>query len=529
MPTKPLSASRRSPALKLAAFFAAACLTQSAAAMGRKPEDAGAEDTLIQTLKENAQLAIQAPEFPADADWLNVARPLTMQDLRGRIVLLDFWTFCCINCLHTLPRLKELEEKYPDTLTVIGVHSAKFSNESQTPNIRANVQRYGIGHPVINDSRLALWEAYGTRAWPTLTLIDPQGFVLLQLSGEGNEKTIDRAIAWVAVEHAKDKTLAPKPIPLQRETVKNQGKLLFPGKLLAADGKIYVSDSGHNQIRVISLEGRILQTIGSGQAGFKDGSFSEAAFSLPQGLAYDGKRLYVADTNNHAVRAIDLEHQTVSTLAGTGSQAPTLQSLKEQPGIATPLNSPWDLALANNRLYIAMAGAHQIWSINLQNNAVGLLAGDGREALRDGTLAAASFAQPSGITADDTGNLYVADSESSAVRKIDLAAGRVETLIGKGLFDFGDRDGSWAEAALQHPLGILWHNGALFLADSYNHKIKRLLLSSQSIESLPLEGLSEPAGMTIDGDGLYIANTNAHAIERFSLSSQTLAPLALSD
>jgi thiol-disulfide isomerase/thioredoxin len=139
---------------------------------------------------------VRAPEFPR-AEWLNVAAPLSLKSLRGKVVLLDFWTYGCINCMHVIPDLKRLEEKYAEELVVIGVHSAKFTNEKNTENLRRILVRYDIDHPVVNDAEFTIWRSYGARAWPTLVLIDPEGYVVGAASGEGHGDGFDRAIAAV--------------------------------------------------------------------------------------------------------------------------------------------------------------------------------------------------------------------------------------------------------------------------------------------------------------------------------------------
>jgi len=124
--------------------------------------------------------------LPTDLVWLNTAKPLRLEELRGKFVLLDFWTYCCINCMHVIPELKRLEKGYPTELVVIGVHSAKFSNERLTDNIRQAILRYEIGHPVVNDKEMQIWRSYAVRSWPTLVLVDPEGYVIGAYSGEGN-------------------------------------------------------------------------------------------------------------------------------------------------------------------------------------------------------------------------------------------------------------------------------------------------------------------------------------------------------
>ncbi|HHT9132818.1 MAG TPA: hypothetical protein ACFYED_10080, partial [Candidatus Tripitaka californicus] len=216
-------------------------------------------------------------------------------------------------------------------------------------------------------------------------------------------------------------------------------------------------------------EGKVIDVAGSGEIGRGDGPFNQASFFHPQGMALQGETLYVADTENHLIRRLDLQSRTVTTIAGTGRQGGFL-SLGGL-GTKAELSSPWDLSLVGDKLYIAMAGSHQVWVMDLANNLVQPFAGSGREGRVDGSLEGSAFAQPSGITTDGK-RLFVADSETSSVREINLLTERVNTIVGLDLFEFGDVDGQGAMVRLQHPLGVVFHEGLLYVADTYNHKIK---------------------------------------------------------
>jgi thiol-disulfide isomerase/thioredoxin len=382
---------------------------------------------------------VRAPEFPAGLSWFNTDKPLSIQGLRGKIVLLDFWTYGCINCLHIIPDLKKLEAKYGKELVVIGVHSAKFDHESKPENLKNAVMRYGLEHPVVSDKGMRIWSEYAVRAWPTLVLIDPNGRVVGKVAGEGNYDVLDRTIAKVAAESRANKTLNETPLKVALERSKvAPTPLYFPGKVRAANGRVFIADSSHNRIVISDANGQVQHVVGNGEAAWKDGDFASASFSKPQGIAVDGEKIYVADTNNHAIRLIDLESKTVKTIAGTGKQA----AWKSTGGIGTQaaISSPWDVLKNGNTLYIAMAGPHQIWKMDLSNRQVSVFAGSGREARTDGSRADATFAQPSGLATNGR-ELFVADSESSAIRAISLGeSDRVRTLAGGDLFDFGDVD-----------------------------------------------------------------------------------------
>src|SRR5215510_9314584 len=378
---------------------------------------------------------VRAPEIQGGRGWLNTDKPLSIAALKGKIILLDFWTYGCINCIHIIPDLKKLEAKYGNQLVVIGIHSAKFQNEKETENIRHIILRYEIEHPVYNDSEYAVWQSYGVRAWPTQVLIDPAGYIIGGVSGEGNYDVIDQAIAKTVTDFRAKGELNEEPLKLVLERAKvGELPLAFPGKILAdaKTDRLFIADSNHNRIVVTKLDGTFVETIGTGEAGAADGAFEKATFYRPQGLALDGDSLYVADTENHLIRRVDLKARNVETIAGTGQQ--THEYFKSGPARSVALSSPWDLQLVGRMLYIAMAGPHQIWQLDLTKNEVSTFAGSGREARIDGPLKGSGFAQPSGLANDGT-NLYVADSESNIIRAIDVAGRSVKTPGGAAVFE----------------------------------------------------------------------------------------------
>ncbi|MEC4983400.1 MAG: thioredoxin-like domain-containing protein [Oscillatoria sp. PMC 1068.18] len=500
---------------------------------------------------------VRAPEFPSDATWLNTNRPLNLKDLRGRVILLDFWTYCCINCLHVLPDLKYLEQKYPNNLTVIGVHSAKFDNEKEAENVRQAILRYDIEHPVILDNNLEIWGQYAVRAWPTLMLIDPQGYVSGYLSGEGKREVLDRAIAEMIREmQAKDKAnLSQLSLALEKHQHPLSTPLAFPGKVLADEQNeiLFIADTSHHRVVVSNFDGEVLQVFGSGKSGLKDGSAEEAEFFAPQGMAWDREKayLYVADTENHALRCLDFNLKQVKTIAGIGEQSDDLHP-QQGEALAIALNSPWDLSKIGDKLYIAMAGSHQIWSMNLNDRTVETYAGIGREACFNGILTEAAFAQPSGITTDGK-ELFVADSEASSIRGVGLLESAiatnltnttsplVRTLCGSGeLFGFGDRDEEGSEARLQHCLAVEYAHNYLWVADTYNHKIKRVDPKTGQCQTVLGNGtsgnkdgcgsaaqFSEPSGLSATSSHLYIADTNNHQIRVVELATLCVKTLSL--
>ena len=489
-------------------------------------------------MSQQEAVRVRAPEITGGKGWLNTDRPLTMAGLKGKIVLLDFWTYGCINCIHIIPDLKKLEAKYANQLVVIGIHSAKFKNEKDTENIRKIILRYELEHPVYNDSEYAVWQSYGVRAWPTQVLIDPAGYVVGTVSGEGNYEVIDRAVGQLADEFRKRGELNEQPLNLVLERAKvGDLPLAFPGKLLA-DGtsdRLFISDSNHNRIVVTKLDGTLVDVIGSGERGSVDGPFAKASFYRPQGLALDGDMLYVADTENHLIRRVNLKEKIVETIAGTGKQ--TMEYFKEGPARSVALSSPWDLQLVGQTLYIAMAGPHQIWKLDLDKMEVSTFAGSGREARIDGALLDAGFAQPSGIATNGK-KLFVADSEANIIREIDIASGQVKTLVGGDLFEFGDVDAKGNDVRLQHPLGLISVGDKLLIADTYNHKIKELDPKRQEVRSLygngkpgQLDGSApsfyEPGGLSVANGKLYIADTNNHAVRVVDLKSKSTSTLRI--
>jgi DNA-binding beta-propeller fold protein YncE len=474
----------------------------------------------------------QAPDLEGGIDWLNVKNPLKLGDLKGRIVVLDFWTLCCINCIHTLPDLAKLEAKYPGVLVVIGVHTPKFENEKKTESIRKAILRYEVKHPVVNDADHKIWRRYGVRSWPTVGVIDAEGKVVQGFSGEGNFERLDRLIEQLVKEAKDKKILKEDKIDFQLVKEREDTPLFFPGKVIAdqASNRLFIADSTHHRIVITDLAGQKIDVAGTGVEGFKNGSFDSAQFSDPQGMALDGTTLIVADRKNHSLRALDLKARTVTTIAGTGEQD-SGNRFRGGAALTTGLNSPWDVLWQNKKLYIAMAGHHQIWSYDPAKKFVAPYAGDGREDLGDGELPDSSFAQPSGLATDGK-NIYVADSEISAIRSVPLdPKGEVKTLVGEGLFEFGDVDGKGPQVRLQHALGVAHKDGKLYIADTYNSKLKILDPATRECKTYLGGGdtklFNEPAGLSFAGDKLYVADTNNHRIQVVDVKTKQTTTLPL--
>ncbi len=509
-------------------------------------------------------------------NWLNTGgRQLQLEDLRGKIVLLDFWTFCCINCLHVLDELRPLEEQYSDVLVTVGVHSPKFEHEADPMALAAAVERYDIHHPVLDDPELTTWQAYTARAWPTLVVIDPEGYIVAHLSGEGHAAGLTSLVEELVEEHEAKGTLHRGDGPYV-PAESTAGDLKFPGKVIAlpSTGTFLAGDTGHH--RLVELEADLVtvrRTIGSGIKGFRDGSADEARFNEPQGVALlpaalaaeVGYDVVVADSVNHRLRGVDLATGQVRTLAGNGTQrlldagnhtktglqenAQEVGAESETPRLTetrlgtdsldVSLSSPWDVLYSSvlERVVIAMAGTHQIFSYDPRTHAVEVLAGTGLEGLLDGDASAAWFAQSSGLAEDAQGTIWIADSETSSVRILSFievggqTRAQVQTAVGTGLFDFGFRDGDADVARLQHPLGVAaLPDGSIAIADTYNGAVRRYDPATRQVSTL-LRGLSEPSDVLVDmtpvADGgdplLIVVETNRHQLVRVPLPKEALA------
>lgn len=485
--------------------------------------------------------------------WLNTGgEQLDLEKLRGKIVLLDFWTFCCINCLHVIDELRPLEQKYSDVLVTVGVHSPKFEHEADPVALVAAIERYEIHHPILDDPELVTWQAYSARAWPTLVVIDPEGYIVANLSGEGHSAGLESFIPELIAQHEAKGTLhrgngpyvAPEP---------QSGTLRFPGKILPLPGEdgntFLVSDTGHHRLVELAADlETVLRSFGSGSKGFADGAAEIAQFNEPQGLtllpaelaAKVGYDVVVADSVNHRLRGISLATGDVRTVAGNGVQRlldagpnkvdddgkANLDALASDP-LTIALSSPWDVVYSQalGQVVVAMAGVHQIFGFDPLAGEVRILAGTGLEGLLDGEAGQAWFAQSSGLAEDPAGDIWVADSETSALRVLRIADGRVarvETAIGEGLFDFGFRDGDAAQARLQHPLGVAaLPDGSIAVADTYNGAVRRYDPATRAVSTLA-RGLLEPSDVLLDGELLIVVEANKHQLIRVPLPKEAL-------
>ncbi|MGA8210842.1 MAG: NHL domain-containing thioredoxin family protein [Nocardioidaceae bacterium] len=458
---------------------------------------------------------VRAPELRGRG-WLNTGGvDLALADLRGRFVLLDFWAFCCVNCLHVLDELRPLEAAHDGELVVVGVHSPKFVHEADPDALAAAVERYQVEHPVLDDPDLVTWQAYTARAWPTLVLVDPEGYVVAQYAGEGHAHAIDALLVELSEEHRAAGTLQPGGSPYVPPPAR-PGDLRFPAATvpLPSGGQL-VADAGHHSLLELADDAQTpVRRIGSGRRGLADGEAGEARFSEPNGLCLlppevateVGYDVVVADTVNHALRGIRLVDGRVSTLAGSGRQW--------LPGDGTTaLSSPWDVVWWQDRVWVAMAGIHQLWTLDPRTGTVAVAAGTTNEGLLDGELSQAWLAQPSGLAAAG-GRLWIADSETSSLRYVE--GGAVHTAVGTGLFDFGLRDGPADRALLQHPLGVtVLPDGSVAVCDTYNGAVRRW---ADGVLTTLATGLAEPSGAVVVGDHLLVVESAAHRVTRVPLA-----------
>ncbi|WP_232514494.1 NHL domain-containing thioredoxin family protein [Cellulomonas sp. PSBB021] len=489
--------------------------------------------------------------------WLNTGgRDVTLADLRGKVVVLDFWTFCCINCLHVLDEMRELEAEFSDVLVVIGVHSPKFVHEADPVALAAAVERYEVHHPVLDDPQLHTWQAYAARAWPTLVVIDPEGYVVAQMAGEGHRHNLEVLVRELVAEHDAKGTLHRGSGPYVPPQA-TPGTLRFPAKAVALpNGHLLVADAGHHSLAELEADGETLvRRIGAGERGLVDGGPDEARFSEPNGLClvpdelrpWLGYDVLVADTVNHALRGVRLDDGTVTTVAGTGEQLMVGASDNVSaelgggtgagfagPARAVRLSSPWDVAWSQEwgAFVVAMAGNHTLWAFDDKEGSIAHVGGTMNEGLLDGPLPEAWFAQPSGLAVGPDRRIWLADSETSALRVVTpthatIGDGTVRTVVGEGLFDFGHRDGRADEARLQHPLGVaVLPDGSVAVADTYNGAVRRYVPSRTDDEpgevTTIATGLAEPSGLVVLDEGtdavLLVVESAAHRVTRVALT-----------
>ncbi len=459
-----------------------------------------------------------ASAFPAGLTWFNVARPLDWPTLRGRAVLLDFFTPGCINCIHMLPVEQRLQQKFGGRLVIIGIDSPKFAASKTRDGLESFIQRYSLEHPIVLDPDMQVWNAWGVQAWPTLVLVGPDGQQRRQFIGEQTYAQLAGPIA-AALAGAPPAERLPK-LPLRPKAFRSHA-LATPAGIAVSPTLVAIADTGHNRIVLGSHTGQLIAVIGSGCAGGRDGAYAQAEFDRPHGLVFHDGALYVADTGGQTIRRIDLATHVVTTIVGNGQRA--FANAGDGAARAVALNSPWGLAWNDGMLYVSMAGDHQIWRYDPRTDRVGPFAGTGMEGLVDGPRTTAQFAQPSALSGH-ANTLYDADPESSSIRAIDLPQGQVTTLVGQGLFDFGMRNGATRHALLQHAEGLAWHAGDIYIADTYNNALRKLDLATHAVSTVAALIDQPLAVATLAPDQLLVAEGGANRVDLVHLPDGTVTP-----
>ena len=485
----------------------------------------------------------KAPELIGDT-WFGTENPrLGIADFKGRFLLLDFWTLCCVNCHHVLAELRPVEEKFKDVLTVVGVHSPKFEYEKLPESVAAAIARHEIHHPVLNDPNMSTWQSYGVRAWPTLVLVDPRGEIVATYSGEGHAHAIEALIEKLTPEYEASGDLI-RGAGLYQASPPSSLALKQPGKIISVPAsyrpflggaELLISNSGAHNLVGLTTENLTdpTITIGSGARGTSDGGYQDASFAEPYGARFIegdlaakvGAHLMIADTANHLIRAVNLESKKIFTIAGTGAQW-MQKDLTDGPALEINISTPWDIEVLDGALLIAMAGEHRIWKYDFENKTLGIFAGTTNEGLVDGANPDAWFAQPSALVASKAtpGKVWIVDSETSALRSTEN--GKITSHIGKGLFDFGHVDGPADQALLQHPLGAIeLPDGSVLIADTYNRAIRKYSPSTNKVSTVARE-LSEPSDIELveseTGPKLAVVEAAANRITLLPIEAEAL-------
>ncbi|MDQ2971663.1 MAG: redoxin family protein [Pseudomonadota bacterium] len=460
-----------------------------------------------------------AADFPEQLECVNARTELNLPALRGRAVLVYFWTSDCVHCINLLAELRQLENKYHDGLVILGVHTPKYPVQQADDAVLKAVNRHYVRHPVANDAHWRAWQQYGVDAWPTVLLIDCEGNIAARFVGEGWLRKIDDTIAAL-LEDAATRDLRVYEAAGAAFRTEPRMALRFPAHALATAEHLYVSDTGHNRVLECAHDGHVLRQFGSGNPGYWDGRLADAGFNAPQGLAISGDALYVADTGNHGVRRIRLIGGEVDTLLGTG--LPGRQ--RPDDGVAgqrIAVNAPVAVALSGDRIYVALAGQNQIWRIDLHTRGVDVLAGSGRCGVRDGAGTDAQLAQPSALTMQP-GQLLIADAAGNAIRSLRLSDFALTTLAGGAPYAYGDADGSGAQARFTYPCGLTADGVTAYVADTLNNRLRAINTRNGEVTTLNVEWrFHEPHGISFAAGALWVADRNAHEILRVDVESGT--------
>jgi hypothetical protein len=469
-----------------------------------------------------------APELSGKLEWIN-APAISLPALRGRVVLLAFWHAGSAYSLNLLDDLRALQGKHADGVSVLGIHTPKFDAERDVRVVQKAINRGFVRFPVANDPAFEAWQHFGVRAWPSVVVLDTAGHLVEVASGDMNREALDGLVTQLLDDAA---ARHERVFDVMQPVLRPESRLplSFPSGLAATQNHLYLADTGHNRILELNHAGRILRQFGSGNADFLDGSSGQCSFRSPRGLVVLKDFLYVADTGNHALRRVRLLDGDVDTLAGNGKPGLPGGPMSGNAG-DMPLNAPWDVTGALDRLYLAMAGWQQVWEFDLGKRVLRPVAGSGRMSLNDGIGNGASFAQPAALVQVQQ-TLYVADSAASAIRGLHLANGGVQTLVGHSSFEFGDQDGTRSAARLQYPLALALdpRSPLLWIADTYNHSIKMLRLGGGDLRRFEVDyRLHEPSALAAAPGVLFVANTSAHELLRIDLDAGTVRRLPVGE
>ncbi len=467
-----------------------------------------------------------APELLASLDWLNAA-PQTVAGQQGRVLALVFWNAASVYCHTLMEEMLRLQLRFPVGLSILGIHQPKFDAELDGRLVLKAANRMGLPFPVANDRSWSTWQHYGIQSWPSVALVDTRGRLRQVLAGDHQLAALDAAIAGLIDEVGGAVMGAEAP---RRTGAEPRLPLAFPSGLALGESHLYVADTAHHRVLECTHSGRVLREFGTGHGDWMDGPADVAAFRQPRGLCLVRESLYVADAGNHALRRIRLLDGAVETLLGTGRPG-TVRDGSQEPGAALPLNQPWDISGSPDRLYIAMAGSNQIWEYDLGQSRLKLIAGSGELGIADGPSRSAMFAHPAGLALVQQ-TLYVADSATSAIRAVQLAQGQVQTLVGQGLYEFGEHDGQRRDARLQLPMALALDPAApvLWVADSYNGSLRKLRLGGGEMSTHDLPRLlDQPAALAAGAGSVWIANSGAHEVLRYDLASGQLVRLPIGE
>jgi DNA-binding beta-propeller fold protein YncE/thiol-disulfide isomerase/thioredoxin len=472
---------------------------------------------------------IYLAELPPELAWVNCEQAPLVSAQRGKAVLLNFWCGSSIACLQQAQELAQLQQRYADGLCVLGIHTPKHLGEAEDARVAKTANRWHLRYPVANDREWILWRQLGIEAWPTAVLLDHTGKLVAIYEGQGRRAEIEAHIERI-LDQAAEQDLRSFELPPRATRGEAKGALRFPTRMVASESHLYLADTGFNRVLELHFDGRINRQFGSGNPGHWDARNTDAGFRDPVGLAVWKDTLYVADTGNHAVRRVRLLTGEVETIAGNGHWGqPAAAELTQ--ATASPLASPMDLAMspAGDRVFVAMAGLHQIWQYDLGRGVLSAWAGNGREDLVDGTGTFCSLAQPTGLAMmGDV--LYVLDAATSALRSIRLSDLRVGTVIPGGMYAGGLQDGVGGGGRMCHPCAIHADSARkmLWIADTLNHRLRAYSLLKGELKTLNLNyELQAPAGVCVAQQAIWITNTDAHELLKLDLKTGRLSRLPI--